>query len=185
MEKAEWREHVLNREGKWREGRGGWEKEQKEDHRLAIICQEEKVEQKLFIKETRPTLMKWIVCFLPRLIHSEWNVQSKWCGTAETPPQPQSHINIPRLAIDSQTLRDQLQIHIPSTSEKKKNTIMVRNVPQKNPEYNKIVSVCLVALECQSSLCKQTKCVIDTEPLPKTKHQQREKKIIKLTSQMI
>lgn len=30
-----------------------------------------KVQPKLFIKETRPTLMKRIVCFPPHLIHSE------------------------------------------------------------------------------------------------------------------
>lgn len=84
----------------------------------------EKVHQKLFIKETRPTLLKRIVCFPPHPIHSEWNVQSKWCAVVKTfQPPPLAHqplcINILTLTIDFETSRDKMWIHISSSLHKK------------------------------------------------------------------
>lgn len=82
--------------GKW-----GWEMREGERAQVSNhlpMSQAENVQQKLFIKETRPALMERIVCFSPQLIHSKWNVQSKWCGVAET---FHPHVNILKLRIDS------------------------------------------------------------------------------------
>lgn len=130
---------VVERQDGGRDGRKRPEERTQVSNHLPMSWAE-KVQQKLFIKETRPTLMKRIVCFPPHLIHSEWNVQSKWCGVAKT-FYPPLHINILRLTIDFQTPRDKMWIHIPSTLHKNDNYL--KKCATKS---NKIFTGCLITL---------------------------------------
>lgn len=115
---------------KERRKRGG---ERKIKHTLAIVCQEESVQQKLFIKQTRPALMNRIVCFSSPM-KSAIRVMLKHFSPL--------HTNIRRFTIDSQTPRE-LPIHILSSFpiRKKKITIIPRSVEQKKKKEKKSTRV--------------------------------------------
>lgn len=159
-EKAVWKFEVETQDG------GGDERKRPEERTWVSnhlpVSQAEKVQQKLFIKETRPTLMKRIVCFPPHLIHSEWNVQSQWCGVAKT-----FHLLSTSTSSDSQLIPKHHQtenVNPYSVILTQKNYNYLKKCTTKT---NKIFTCCLITLWCQSSLYKPTKCVIDTELVPK------------------
>lgn len=79
---------------RWRSGSVRKRGERKIKHTFATVCQEESVQQKLFIKQTRPTLMNRTVCF-----------SSPMKGAIKVMLKHFSflHTNILRFTIDSQT----------------------------------------------------------------------------------
>lgn len=117
--------------GSGKEKVGGDEKKRAEERTQVSnhLPGEKKVQLWLFIKETRPALMKRIVCFPPHLIHSKRNVQSKGCGVVKTfhpppPPPPTSTSSDSQLIPKHQETNCESIFHQPFT----KNTIILRNV---------------------------------------------------------